>query len=87
VNVSLPGLPPALSTAVNQMTLPARTEVPLKLPAISFLPLVFTSSVPERLVTCEGRTALLPALSSIVAELRLSAVTARSAAFWPDWAV
>ena len=40
-------------------------------------------SVPAGLVTAPVRLAALPAPSVMVAALRLTAVTARSAVFWP----
>ena len=45
--------------------------------------MVSICSVPAGLVTAPVRLAALPAPSLTVAALRLTAVTARSAVFWP----
>src|ERR1700737_3733152 len=89
------GVPPATVTAsfrltVNVTTLPAaRSPVPAVIPVPDVATddtegvVVSICSVPAGLVTAPGRLGALPAPSGRVAELRLTAVTAKSAVFWP----
>ncbi len=89
------GVPPVTVTAsfrliVNVTTLPAaRSPAPDVIPVPEATTedtegvVVSICSVPAGLVTAPVSVAAVPALFLTVAELRLTAVTARSAVFWP----
>ena len=89
------GVPPATVTASLRLTVSVTTLPAARSPAPAVMPVpdattddtvgavVSICSVPAGLVTAPVRLAALPAPSLTVAVPRLTAVTARSAVFWP----